>query len=87
MEQQLTTQTGLDNETITLALKYLRKQYKLVNRFEDLTVGYAGKFSNHDGNFCQILYPNHSWRTVYSTERNEVWKVRKDIPKRQGKSW
>lgn len=60
MKQQLATRTDLCKETITLALKYLRKQYQPLNRFEDLTVGYVGKFSNHDGNFYQIVYLNHN---------------------------
>ena len=72
MKQQLTTQTELDDEPINLALKYLRKQYPLRKGFEDTTVGYAGKFSKHDGNFYQIVYVNHHWITVYSTKRNEV---------------
>ena len=72
MEQQLTTQTELDDETINLALKYLNKQYPLRKGFEDTNVGYAGKFSKHDGNFYQIVYVNHQWITVYSTKRNEV---------------
>ena len=72
MEQQLTAQTELDDETIILALKYLRKQHPLRKGFENTTVGYAGKFSKHDGNFYQIVYVNHHWITVYSTRRNEV---------------
>ena len=59
MEQQLTAQTDLDNETINLALKYLRKQYPLCKGFEVTTVGYTGNFSKHDGNFYQIVYVNH----------------------------
>ena len=51
IKQQLTTQTNLDDEIINLPLKYLRKQDPLRKGFEDTTVGYAGKFSKHDGNF------------------------------------
>ena len=72
MEQQLTTQTELGDETINLALKYLRKRYPLRKGFEDTTVGYAGKFSKHDGNFYEMVYINHHWITVCSTKRNEV---------------
>ena len=72
MEQQLTTQTEPDDETINLALNYLRKQYPLRKGFEDTTKGYTSKFSKHDGNFYQIVYVNHHWITVYSTKRNEV---------------
>ena len=72
MEQQLTTQTELDDETINLALKYLRNQCPLSKGFEDITVRYAGKFSKHDGNFYQIVCVNHHWITVYSTKRKEV---------------
>ena len=71
-EQQLATQTELDDETINLALKYFRKQYPLRKGFEDATVGYAGKFSKHDGLLYQTVYVNHHWITVYSTKRNEV---------------
>ena len=38
-KQQLTTQTKLDDETINLPLKYLRKQDPLRKGFEDTTVG------------------------------------------------
>ena len=72
MQQQLTTQTELDDETINLALKYLRNQYPLRKGVEDTTAGYAGKFSRHDGNFYQVVYVNHHWITVYSTKRNVV---------------
>ena len=72
MQQQLTTQTELDDETISLALMYLRNLYPLRKGFEDTTVGYAGKLSRHDGNFYQVVYVNHRWITVYSTKRNEV---------------
>ena len=72
MEQQLTTQTELDDETINLALKYLRKQYPLRKGFEDTTAGYAGTFSKHDCNFYQNVYVNHHWITVHFTKNNEV---------------
>ena len=55
MEQQLTTRTEFNIETITLALMYLKKQYQLLKGFEGLTVGYSGTFSNYDGNFYQIV--------------------------------
>ena len=37
MQQQLTTQTELDDETISLVLMYLRNQYPLRKGFEDAT--------------------------------------------------
>ena len=48
IEQQLTAQTELDDETIDPTLKYLSKQYPLRKGFDDTTVGYAGKFPKHD---------------------------------------
>ena len=72
MQQQLTTQIELDDETINLALKYLRNQYPLREGFEDTTVEYAGKLSRHDDNFYQVAYVNHHWITVYSIKRNEA---------------
>ena len=72
MEQQLTIQTKLDDESINLALIYLRKQHSPRKGFEDITVGYAGKFSWHGRSFYQIRYVNHHCITVYSTKRNEV---------------
>ena len=72
MQQQLTTQIELDDETINLALKYLRNQYPLRKGFEDTTVEYAGKLSRHDDNFYQVAYVNHHWITVYSIKRNEA---------------
>ena len=64
MEQQLTTGTEFNIETITLALMYLNKQYQLLKGFEGLTAGYSGTFSNYDGNFYQIVYVNHHWTTA-----------------------
>ena len=39
----------------------MEQQYPLRKGFEDTYVGYAGKFSKHDGNFYQIVYVNHHW--------------------------
>ena len=51
LEQQLTMLAELDDENINLALKYLSKQYPLRKGFEDTTVGYSSKISDHDSNF------------------------------------
>ena len=77
---QLTTRTELDDQTISLALKYLRKHYPLHKGLEDTTVRYADKFCNHNGNFYIIVNVNYHLITLYCTKRNEVRKIIKDTP-------